>query len=661
MVSLLLVGESGDPRETTWWSLEPLRPPEVPAVEASGAPIDAFIRKTLAEKGLFPSPEADRRTLIRRLTFNLHGLPPTPEEVDAFLEDRSSDAYQRLVDRLLSSPRYGERWGRHWLDVVHYGETHGYDKDKRRLHAWPYRDYVIRALNEDKPYARFVEEQLAGDVLYTDDPDGIVALGFIAAGPWDFVGHVELREGTVDKDLTRSNDRDDMVSTAMSSFLSLTVHCARCHDHKFDPIPQEDYYRLQAVFAGVERADRPYDRDPATHRLRRSLTAERRALLAEEKRPDGKLVGSLLPPAEEELAARLREVDRRLAALPPPSLVYAAAYDFAPQGSFAPPQGPRPIHLLLPADVKSRDRLLEPGALSCLSGLESRFRLADPRDEGARRAALARWITDRRNPLTWRSITNRIWHYHFGRGLVDTPNDFGRMGSSPTHPELLDWLAVWFVENGGSLKTLHRLIVQSATYRQCSREDPRFARIDGENRYLWRMNRSRLDAESVRDAVLKVSGDLDLTMGGPSLDHFLFKDDHSPVYDYTRFDVDSPQSRRRSIYRSIVRSVPDPFMECLDCADPSILTPQRNTTLTALQALALLNNPFMIRKAETFAERVRKSREDLAGQIDLAYRLALGRAPTPGEASMLAAYAARHGLPAACRLLFNANEFVFID
>jgi mono/diheme cytochrome c family protein len=249
-----------------WWSLQPLVRPEVPRVKEPAwvrTPVDAFVRRRLEDAGLAPSPEADRRTLIRRLCFDLHGLPPTPGEVAAFLDDDAPDAYERLVDRLLASPRHGERWGRHWLDVVHYGDTHGYDKDKRRDNAWPYRDYVIGALNEDRPYARFIREQIAGDVLSPGDPEAAIATGFVAAGPWDFVGHTELREGTVDKAKARLNDRDDMLANTMSTFVSLTVHCARCHDHKFDPIPQADYYRLQAVFAGVERGDRPYaDRRP---------------------------------------------------------------------------------------------------------------------------------------------------------------------------------------------------------------------------------------------------------------------------------------------------------------------------------------------------------------------------------------------------------------
>src|SRR2546426_1286170 len=313
--------DAGQKSEThsNWWSFRPLSAPAFQAMASQAmaspwarTPIDVFILQKLAEMGLSPSPEADKRTLLRRLTYDLHGLPPSPEDMEAFLQDDSPLAYERLVDRLLASPRYGERWGRHWLDVVHYGETHGYDKDKRRPNAWPYRDYVVRSWNADKPYPRFVEEQIAGDVLYPDGPEGIVALGFIAAGPWDFVGHSELREGTVDKDIARSNDRDDMVTTVMSTFLSVTAHCARCHDHKFDPIPQEDYYRLQAVFAGVDRADRPYDMDRETFVLRKKLSEEKARLESRQKALDG--AASALTSPELQLSdARLKVLAQELA------------------------------------------------------------------------------------------------------------------------------------------------------------------------------------------------------------------------------------------------------------------------------------------------------------------------------------------------------------
>ena len=698
-------------RSPGWWSLQPLRKPAVPVADSNWVrtPIDAFVLAKLNSMGLSPSPEADPVTLIRRLTYDLHGLPPTWEEVQAFVADQSPDAYEKLVDRLLASPRYGERWGRHWLDVVHYGESHGYDKDKPRRNAWPYRDYVIRAFNEDKPYARFVEEQLAGDVLWPDDPQGVVATGFIAAGPWDFVGHVELREGTTDKNLTRLLDRDDMVMTTMSAFVSMTAHCARCHDHKFDPIPQADYYSLQAVFAGVDRADRPYDLDSRVYASRRALLERRRALsvqlrplldqaanatspalerldaelsalkldfaetknralqpritqlTADRKAMVQELIGPDVRERTQRLTAELQSLDREIEGLGKPQLVYAAANYFDTQGTFAFAIEPRPVTVLRRGSVESPGDPAGPGALSCVPSLPARFALKPGEPEGARRAALAHWITSPANMLTWRSIVNRVWQYHFGAGIVDSANDFGRMGSAPTHPELLDWLAVTFRDSGGHIKALHRMIVMSSVYRQQSANNPANAAVDAENRYLWRMNRRRLDAESVRDAALAVSGKLDLTMGGPSVEQFWFKDDHSPVYDYSRFDVDSPASYRRSVYRFIVRSVPDPFMERLDCPDASLITAKRNTTITAIQALALLNNPFMIRQSEHLASRVRGLAAEPEQQVAWIYRLALARNPDARETGRLAQFAARHGLENACRAVLNSNEFLFVD
>ena len=860
-----------------WWSLRPLNRPGVPKVRDPNSriqnPVDAFILAKLAEKGLSLSPPADRLTLIRRLTYDLHGLPPTPAEIDAFVNNKSGDAYDRLVDRLLASPRYGERWGRHWLDVVHYGDTHGYDKDKRRDHAWPYRDYVIRAFNQDKPYARFIREQIAGDVLFPGTAEGVIATGFIVAGPWDFIGHVELREGTVDKEKTRLIDRDDMVANTISTFMSLTAQCARCHNHKFDPIPMRDYYRLQAVFAGVERGDRAYAgstddserqqlekrrlearkrleqiratiaKMPATAKFDSEIKQLREALaklppipvgppsptngyhsgieakpdvmkwvqvdlgksmpiesirliparptdfpdtpgfgfpkrfsvqigddatfakadtvadysnadfanpgdepvvfpvnrsarfvrvvanrlwprtndyvfaLAElqvlsngknaakgakvsavdsieagrwsrrylvddfssrNKLPDPsdanliehERIRSRLRAAEKEreesiertldaqtrherddLTAQLQQLETKLKALPLGPMVFAAV-----------PRSPRPIHVLKRGDVEKPEELVAAGGLSCIAGLSADFKIGDAANEGQRRAALAEWIADPRNPLTWRSMANRVWHYHFGKALVDTPNDFGKNGSEPTHPELLDWLACELRDNGGSLKQLHRLIVTSSTYRQQSRNDAAAAKVDGDNRLLWRMNRMRLDAESLRDAVLAVAGKLDFHMGGPGFELFRFKDDHSPIYDHSDASrSDRPETFRRTVYRFTVRSVPNPFLECLDCADPNINTPVRNTTLTALQALALLNDPFMLRQSEYFARRLESLARDPAKQIDWAYRLALGRPATPGETAALLQYSRRHGLTNACRLIFNLNEFSFVD
>jgi mono/diheme cytochrome c family protein len=581
-----------------WWAIQPLGRPAIPEVKSRSwgrTPIDAFILSRCEAVGLRPAPEADRRTLIRRLTYDLHGLPPTPAEIDAFESDTTPDAYDRLVDRLLASPHYGERWGRHWLDVVHYGDTHGYDKDQRRDHAWPYRDYVIKSLNDDLPYDRFIREQVAGDVIRPGDSTGVIATGFIAAGPWDFVGHVELREGTVDKLKTRVLDRDDMVTNTMSTFQSVTVHCARCHDHKFDPIPQRDYYRLQAVFADIDRGDR--------------------ACASAKK------------------------------------LVYAVL-----------PVTPRPIHLLRRGEVEQPGELVQPGSLSCVASLAKEFESSQHDHQGSARAALADWIASPRNMLTWRSIVNRVWHHHFGRGIVDTPNDFGRNGSKPTHPELLDWLAVGFRDGGKSLKSLHRTIVTSAVYRQSTRDEPAYARIDADNRFLWRMNRTRLDAEELRDSVLAVSGMLDPKMGGPGFELFRYKKDHSPIYDHSAPEaIDNPFVRRRTVYRFTVRSVANPFLECLDSADPNSNTPTRNTTITSLQSLALLNDLFMIRQSQYFARRLENLTADPRHRIEAAFLLALGRRPGSGEVDALETYSSKHGLANACRFLLNTNEFAFID
>jgi hypothetical protein len=870
-----------------WWSFKPASRPTVPVTGDSKWPrneLDRFILSKLREQKLSPSAEADRRTLIRRVTFNLIGLPPTPEEVAAFLADTNRNAYVKVVERLLASPRYGERWARHWLDTVHYGETHGYDKDKPRLNAWPYRDYVIQSFNSDKPYSRFVEEQLAADVLFPDGPQLIPALGFIAAGPWDFVGHVELAETKTDGLIARYNDRDDMLMNAISTFQSLTVHCARCHDHKFDPITQRDYYGLQAVFAGVDRADRSFDADTGIAKQRRELAGriaelktqgakldedvvriggeELRALdgrIDQIKKPaklnasafgyhsqinltadvekwvqvdlgkpceidqlvfvgchddfnnigagfgfpvryrieisddaefriasmvqdntaadvpnpgvkpqtlrvgriaryvrvtatklaprqsdyifalaelkvlnsagenlarsatvraldsieapprwrkqnlvDGYYFGVETNAAASDALARLelertellerilpeefgRRIEtnelelgaaqKRFAALPKPQMVYAAATDFPSNGSFIPARGARPVHLLKRGDVKKPGEEMKPAAVASVRGVSGGFQISDLKSEGERRAALAKWISNTNNMLTRRSIVNRVWHYHFGRGLVETPNDFGRMGALPSHPELLDWLAFWFLENGESAKKLHRLIVTSAAYRQSSTEGnkgneegtnsslPSLASVqaDSQNRFLWRMNRARLDAEQFHDALLAISGQLDSKMSGPSVQQFWFKDDHSPVYDYARYDRDSSGANRRGIYRFVVRSVPDPFLDALDCPDANILTPVRNTTMTALQSLATLNDAFVLRQCEGFAARLQREHSSIEEQISRAFELALVRRPTDPERVKFIAHARKHGLPSACRVLFNSNEFMFID
>ncbi|HSQ56073.1 MAG TPA: DUF1549 and DUF1553 domain-containing protein, partial [Gemmata sp.] len=625
----------------TWWAFRALKRPEVPKLSASplANPVDRFILAKLSDKGLSLSPEADRRTLIRRVTFDLTGLPPSPEEVEAFVNDRHANAYERLVDRLLASPAYGERFARLWMDAVHFAETHGHDQDRVRPNAWRYRDYLIHAFNADTPYAKFVQEQVSADVQFPDEPKLIPALGFLAAGPWDESSLRDIREDSIDREVGRYLDRDDIVTTVFNTFQGLTVQCARCHDHKFDAISQEEYYRLQAVFAGVGRGEVEFDEDPAIAKRRRELRRE----LAAGKRHAWLVLADL-------------------AALPRPALVYAAAPNFRPDGSHKPTATPREVHMLKRGDIRKPGDLVDAAALSLLPKLAAEFSLKRGASEGARRGALSQWLTSRDNPLTWRVMANRVWQWHFGTGLVGTPNDFGKMGQQPTHAELLDWLACELREHQ-SLKKLHRLIVTSATYKQSSTSLPDAAKLDPDNKLLWRQNRTRLDAEQVRDAILAVSGRLDRTMGGPSDMQFDMKPGiHvTPKVDYGKFDWDRPQGHRRSVYRFVFRTLPDPLVACLDGADGSTLTPKRTESVTAPQALAVLNNEFVLVHAKALAARLEKYSPDRGKQIEFACRLAWGRPPTADEAKLFATYADRHGLANLCRVLFNTNEFLFLD
>ncbi len=682
------------------WAYRPLHKP-VPPGNLGETSLDRFLVARLAEQGLALSPPADRRTLLRRVTFDLIGLPPTPEEMDSFLADASPDAYERVVDRLLASPHYGERWARHWMDLAHFAETHGHDQDRPRDHAWPYRDYLVRSFNSDKPYARFVQEQVAGDVLFPEDPWATVATGFLAAGPWDESSLRDIREDSLDREIGRYLDRDDIVSTVIGTFASTTVHCARCHDHKFDPITQKEYYALQAVFAATDKANRLYDPDPSVAARRRRLNTKRAQVKKWKETQDAALCGAGVqaevaaweqtlphpvdggklpsdvaaildtPGAQRtdrqraELAAYYLEqkYEHELAEFPSQPLVYCGTNHFTPDGSFAPSKSPRTVRILKRGDARHPGEVAEPGTLSCVPGLEARFTLPDPTNEGARRAALARWLTDRRNGLVWRSIVNRVWQYHFGKGLVNTPNDFGHMGSLPTHPELLDWLAVTFQERGGSLKQLHRLMVTSAVYRQSSRSDPDAAAKDTDNCLLWHSNRQRLDAEAIHDALLVFSGKLDRAMGGPSVRQFhLSPGVHvTPNVDYLNFDPDNPVNYRRSVYRFLFRTLPDPLMEALDCPDGSQVAPVRNASVTAIQALALLNDKFVVRQTEHIAERIGQESAEPERQVELLYRLVLGRMPTDEERRAVGSYARKYGLANACRVLVNSNEFVFVD
>jgi hypothetical protein len=872
------------------WAWQPIQTPP------AGSTIDSIIRTKLKEHHLTPSPEADPRTLIRRLTFDLHGLPPTPAEVEAFVNEcRSGSSFvirdsslSALADRLLASPRYGERYARHWLDIAHYADTHGFERDQRRDNAWHYRDYVINALNADKPYDQFLREQIAGDVLSPNDPQAIAATGFLAAGPWDFVGQVETKSEVLRRS-ARTLDLDDMVTQVMTAACGVTVNCARCHDHKLDPISQREYYSLWSVFAGLKRGNRDLDTAEATrlaaeraktHNRLRQVTTELAKLtgqgldladmigggngrgtgtkgaglhvgngtVAKDKLgyhrdikanrlqkpewgqvnapkfvqwlfvPDGReevniafkkpvkgvpltsahtwdairngplasqvstsidgtdfakdghsilgmhansavtfdlkeirqasgytkmrltamvgfgaskqvassltdfsvFVGSeqkfqrlkmrkdesaridLSIPADaltltliatdggdgigsdllflgdaklaldiesqplsaadkarvNALQAEEKQLSSKLNAKVSTNKVYAVIADPPPA-----------IQILKRGDPESPgEESIPPGTLSLLSDLKPDLGPLET-SEGDRRKALAAWITDARNPLTRRVIVNRLWHWHFGQGIVNTPSDFGLGGGKPSHPELLDYLAEELLKSGWSLKHMHKLIVMSEAYLRTSfptrsskaNELENSSYIDSNNRLLWRQNPRRIEAEATRDFVLAISGKLNLQQtGGPGFTDFTYTEGYAPVYQH--ITADTPELWRRSIYRFVVRSTPQKFLTTLDCPDPANLTPARLTTTTALQSLALFNNDFILRQSRYFAERLQnEAGADVSKQIHLAYALAFSREPTTEEQHLGTQFIQTSGLFAFCRSLFNANEFVYVD
>jgi cytochrome c553 len=639
------------------WSLRPVERPAVPAVKGSEwikTPVDAFILQRLEDEGLRPAPPADRLTLIRRATFDLHGLPPTPGEIDAFLADASEGAFATVIDRLLESPRYGERWGRHWLDLASYADSHGFELDYARPHAWRYRDYVIQAFNDDKPYDQFLHEQIAGDVVASDDPNAVIATGFLAAGPWDYSGYITAIQETAASRMTRSLDIDNMLTTVMTTTVALTVGCARCHDHKFDPIPQKDYYSLQAVFAGVRRGDR-ICRGQATDEQARRMEQVRldihkkRIGIAEvdARVPEDRTKEMLENRAK--LSDEITALEAEYANLPEVELTFAVISETPPA-----------THVLNRGDTESPKDLVAPAALSAIKDLPAELTDANA-SEGTRRVALARWLTDPANPLTASVMVNRLWHYHFGRGIVGTPGDFGFNGERPSHPELLDWLASEFQERNWSIKEMHRLIMLSNTYQQSCRHGAKGAAVDADNRLLWRMNRRRLAAEEVRDSMLAVSGKLNFTMGGPAVQPFRYQFRKSPVYDYLDA-ADRPERWRRSVYSFIVRSVPNPFMDVLDFPTPSACTPVRNSTTTALQSLSLLNDPFVLQQSDHLAARLVDAHQgDVPRQVTMAYRLALGREPSGEEKTLAVQFIEKRDLFRFCRALFNTNEFLYVD
>lgn len=863
-----------------WWSLQPIQRPAPPQLDdrAGGdSPIDAFVIERLRKNGLDLSRPADRRTLIRRATYDLIGLPPTPERVAAFVNDNRADAYERLVDELLASPDYGVRWARLWLDAARFGESNGFEFDEFRPSAWTYRDWLVNAFNRNLPYDAFVKQQIAGDILAPDDPAAVDATGFLVAGAYDSVG--QNQQSAAMRKVVRQDELEDMVSAIGQSFLGLTIHCARCHDHKFDPIHREEYYRLAAALAGVRRGERDLSAiDPEAIAARKRV-AELRAKIDAIEAPafarlagarrgaalprpsarwdfrqdaidraggldaslresarrlptglvvDGKTGYAVSAPLEQDLSektleawVRLDRLDQKgggvigvmnedgtvfdaivfaeleprrwmagsdgftrtksfeaeeendaqarmihlaitysadgevvgyrdgrplgkpFKTLAPPvfraggarvvfgmrhglapggnrmlagtierARLYARALtpqevelSFAASGESEPPallaelserdrveradllaaiereksapawRGRRsysvlpaegaiePTRDLIRGDTRSPGEVVVPGGAAAVVGPAADFGLPADAPDALRRTRLAEWIADRRNPLTPRVIVNRIWQAHFGAGLVETPGDFGYNGGKPSHPELLDWLASEFTAGGWDMKKLHRLIMLSRVYRQCSRRNDAALARDASNRLLWRKSPVRLEAEMVRDAMLAVSGAINPRQGGPGFNEFAISQaPGTPAILYIPSDRDDPEHNRRTLYRTWARGGRNGFLDAFDCPDPSAVAQKRTATTTPLQALSMLNNRVSLRLANRLAERLERERpRSVKDQVDRAYRLAFGRAPDDEENDQAERVVAQAGLAAFARALFNSNEFIYVD
>jgi len=902
---------AGATSATKYWAFKPLVRPSVPVISKSvnsksvtsdksrrslktdslitdySNPIDHFILAKLQERGLTLALPADKATLLRRATFDLLGLPPTPTALDAFLADKSPDAFAKVVDRLLASPRYGERWARHWLDLARFAESDGFEFDKMREHAWRYRDYVVHSFNEDKPYAQFIREQIAGDALESATREGIIATGFLTAGPYDEAGNTSA--SALLKARIREEEMEDMIAGVSQTFLAMTVNCARCHDHKFDPIPQHDYYRMKAALDGVRHGNRPLllsaemkvreeriaslnESIAATEKQIEEINRGARAKIRQQRTDKNGLAGNSRPPtpvarwtfegdAKDSIgslhgvlrdgakivrgrlvldgkaaSARTAPLSRAvrektleaLVALPnltqrgggvisietkdggtfdaivfgervpkkwmagssffqrsrdltapdedaePGELVHLAVVyrtndsitlyrngvqygeTYTPGGANAELQTynagetrllfglrhtgagngflageieearlydraltatdilasaralevitpaelakamtyeernqrealaakavklretlkampqveqvyaavsrqPEPTFILARGDVEKKKGQATAGGLSAVAGTPD-FGLPASEPETRRRVKLAEWIASAENPLTWRVMVNRVWHYHFGRGLVGTPNDFGVNGERPSDPELLDWLASEFLGQGGSLKKLHRMIMLSATYQLTSAGTSSALSHDPDNRLLSHFPLRRLEAEAVRDAMLSVSGQLNPQMGGPGFRPF--KVTVSGSHFYELIDPLGPEFNRRTLYRMNIQSGKDPLLDSLDCPEPSTKTPARNMTTTPLQSLGLMNNAFVQRQCRHFAERVEKEGgNNRAAQIRLAYRLAFGREPRADEMNQSIALAREHGMESVCWVLLNASEFLYV-
>lgn len=660
LVSLEKLDALIDDSDREHWAFRAVKRPPLPEVHRKQwcrNEIDRFVLARLEAKGWSPAPPAKTHHLLRRIFLDLIGLPPTSEEHAAFFRDNSPARTDRLVQRLLSQPGYGERWARHWLDLVRFAETNGYERDATKPHVWRYRDYVIRSLNDDKPFDRFVIEQLAGDEIDTRTAETVIATGFHRLGPWD--------DEPADPLADRYDQLDDMVSTTAQVFLGLTLGCARCHNHKFEPLTIADYYRMVAIFDPLER--------PRNGRTDLDAPAGSYADLAAVKQRDAEIAELEQLPDKTAAAERIARLRAAVPDLP-------RGYFFV-EGDNDPPT----THLLLRGSAGNPGPEVTPGFPTVLQNEPAKF-LPPSEQTSRRRLSLAKWIASEDHPLTARVIVNRVWQHHFGEALVRTPNDFGLMGQPPTHPELLDWLADWFVrEADWSLKKLHAFIMSSNTYRMSQTWNAEYAEKDPQNELLWRMPRRRLEVEAIRDSMLSVSGTLSRKMYGPSMYPYVppaaLTGHSDPEKIWKPFD--EQEASRRTVYAFIKRSMVVPMLEVLDLCDTTKSAPQREVTNVAPQALTLFNGHFVQRQSWLFAERLRdeagESRED---QIRLAFRLALCREPSELELAKLqdflaaeearllnggkgdekAVQQARHrSLQQMCRVIFNLNEFAFAD
>lgn len=686
-----------------FWSFLPVKRPLVPSAKNSlwvKNPIDAFIHTKVLSRGLKPAPPASKNVLLRRVTYDLIGLPPTPKEVQAFMDDHSPFAYEKVVDRLLASPQYGERWGRHWLDLVRYAETNSFERDGAKPFVWRYRDYVIRSFNEDKPYDQFIREQLAGDELHKHNIDSLIATGYYRLGTWDDEPSDTLQ--------ARYDELDDIAATTGQVFLGLTVNCARCHDHKLDPIPQKDYYRLLSFFQGLNRYGNGGGDSVTTSSLRPISSASEQAKHSLEesvyneklkncesalKQIEDTVRSSFQPVEKEEFAHEDRRIpilQKRVPALLSQETVNKYA-DLIKQRDLLrknPPVGlemalcvteasktPPPTYVLLRGSPHAQGDQVEPAFLSILSP-PAPIISPQPHDvqSSGRRLALANWIASKDNQLTARVMVNRIWQHHFGRGLVRSANNFGFQGTPPTHPELLDWLASEFVRNGWKIKPLHKLVLMSGTYQMSSKTDSAALKIDPENDSFWRFDMRRLDAEEIRDSILAVNGSLNPNMGGPSIFPEIPKEvlagQSIPGNGWT---VSTPSEQiRRSIYVHVKRSMALPILASYDVADTDFTCPARFSTTQPTQALGMLNSVFMNDQAKIFAEYVRHiAGTNLKTQVTLALTRVLQREPTTKEIErgikFMHQIKGRDGISSEsalqyfCVIALSLNEFVYLD